>query len=48
MNDELMQRLAGAAASMSVEEIADAIMGSRHGATVNDPMAVAAYIKKHG
>lgn len=41
MSEKLIEVCKG----LSVQEIADAVMASRHGATVNDPMALAAYLK---
>jgi hypothetical protein len=46
MDDELKGRLAKACAGLSTAEIADALMASKHGAALSDPLSVAAYLKK--
>ena len=43
--EDLLNQLAQAASEMTVEQIADALMASRHGSSIDDPMMVAAFIK---
>lgn len=45
MSEDQKAQLKQAAADMTVQQIADALMASKHGGAIEDPMAVAAYIK---
>jgi hypothetical protein len=48
MNDDVKAKLAEACKDMSTQEIAQALAASRHGESLEDPLAVAALIKSWG
>lgn len=43
---DLLKKLNGVAKDLSLEEIAAALSSSKHGGTIDDPLAVAAFVKK--